>query len=118
MHTVLETHAFHRAAGEAGMSEREVEKLITYLSLYPDAGEEIVGTGGCRKLRIAGRGKGKSGGYRVITFYTGVFLPVFLITVFSKGERANLSRAECNALKVLTKTLLSGYAKRLVHGRK
>ena len=29
------------------------------------------GTGGCRKLRIAGRNKGKSGGYRVVTAFGG-----------------------------------------------
>jgi hypothetical protein len=40
-------------------------------------------------LRVAGRGKGKSGGYRAITFYSGTALPVFLITVFGKGEKAN-----------------------------
>jgi hypothetical protein len=55
------------------------------------AGDEIPGTGGCRKLRVAGRGKGKSCGYRTITFYSGESMPVFLLTVFSKGERSDLS---------------------------
>ncbi|MCX7304421.1 MAG: hypothetical protein NTV73_08780 [Hyphomicrobiales bacterium] len=32
-------------------------------------GDIMPGTGGARKLRFAGRGKGKSGGYRIITFY-------------------------------------------------
>jgi hypothetical protein len=35
----------------------------------------IAGTCGCRKLRLPGRGKGKSGGYRVVTFYSGVDIP-------------------------------------------
>ena len=58
-----------------------------------------------RKLRVAGKGKGKSGGYRVITYFGGTDIPVFLLTVFGKGERANLSRAEINDLAKLTKTL-------------
>jgi hypothetical protein len=71
------------------------------------------GTGGCRKLRVAGRGKGKSGGYRTITFSTGEALPIFLITVFSKGAKANLSRAECNRLGELTRTIVDEYRARL-----
>src|SRR5262245_10556432 len=94
MHSVALTHAFVRAAEKAGMTEDEIEYLVDFLAENPTAGVPIVGTGGCRKVRVAGRGKGKSGGYRTITFYTGQNLPVFLITVFSKGERSNLSKAE------------------------
>lgn len=68
-----------------------------------------LGTGGCRKVRVAGRGKGKSGGYRTITFYSGIGIPVFLITVFSKGERANLTKAECNQLATLTRAIKAEY---------
>lgn len=88
--------------------------LISYLSLNPTAGDEIQGTGGCRKLRIGGRGKGKSGEFRVVTFFTGPDLPVFLLAMFSKGERSNLSRAECNELEVLTKELVRAYRKKVV----
>jgi hypothetical protein len=69
----------------------------------------IPGTGGARKIRLAGRGKGKSGGYRVITFYSGGDVPVFLLTVFARGERADLSKAERNALAQLTKLLVDSY---------
>jgi len=70
----------------------------------------IQATGGVRKVRFAGRGRGKSGGYRVVTFYNGPGLPVFLLTVFVKGERSDLSRAERNALAKLTKTLVESYS--------
>ena len=56
-------------------------------------------TGGARKVRFAGRGKGKSGGYRVVTYFAGEDIPVFLLALFSKGERENLSKAERNALR-------------------
>jgi hypothetical protein len=115
MHSVVETHAFQRDARAAGLSEDDVARLIEILARNPLAGDEIAGTGGCRKLRLAGRGKGKSGGYRSITFYSGEQLPVFLITVFSKGDRANLSKAECNALAGITKRLVESY-RRTGHG--
>jgi len=99
------------------MSDGEIETLVTYLAANPMAGVEIAGTGGCRKVRVAGRGKGKSGGYRVVTFYTGILLPVFLITVFSKGERANLSKSERNGLAVLTKRIADEYEAKIVKVR-
>jgi hypothetical protein len=62
-------------------------------------GEVMPGTGGARKIRFAGRGKGKSGGYRVITFFGGGDMPVFLLDVYGKGTQANLSQAERNELR-------------------
>jgi len=109
MHGVCETHVFRRAAAQAGMTEDEITRLVDFLAENPTAGDEMAGTGGCRKVRVSGRGKGKSGGYRTITFFTGEALPVFLVTVFSKGERANLSKAECNKLREVTKAIVNEY---------
>ena len=112
MHTVAFFHGFVRDAAEAGMSEAEIENLVLFLSENPDAGVEIVGTGGCRKLRIAGRGRGKSGGFRVVTFYSGVHIPLFLLTVFAKGEKDNLTKAERNDLHLITKAIVHEYRQR------
>src|SRR5262245_10862939 len=65
------------AAEEAGMTDDEITDLVDFLAENPTAGSVIRGTGGCRKVRVAGRGRGKSGGYRTITFYSGEDLPVF-----------------------------------------
>jgi hypothetical protein len=81
------------------MSEDEVGDVVNTISNDPQAGVVIRGTGGARKLRVAGRGKGKSGGYRVVTYYAGVDIPVFLLAVFGKGDRDNLSKGERNELK-------------------
>ena len=118
MHAVCETHAFRRAAARSGMSEDDVSALIEHLAANPTAGDAIPGTGGCRKLRWAGRGKGKSGGYRTITFYTGALSPVYLLTVFGKGEKANLSKAECNALKAIADALADESAERIAKAAK
>jgi hypothetical protein len=42
------------------MSEQEIADLVTFLSENPEAGDEMAGTGGCRKLRVAGRGKARA----------------------------------------------------------
>lgn len=114
MHTIAQLRSFDKAAADAGMTEDEIEHLCTLLANDPAAGDEISGTGGCRKLRLAGRGKGKRGGYRVVTFFTGNLLPVFLITVFAKGERSDLTQSERNALKEITKKIVLAYSTRVV----
>ena len=48
----------------------------------------------------------------MITFYSGRGLPVFLLTVFSKGERSDLSKADRNELAALTKVLKTSYGKK------
>lgn len=96
------------------MTDEEVDALVTFIAHNPTAGDEMAGTGGCRKVRIAGRGKGKSGGYRTVTFYTGNNIPVFLVAVFSKGERANLTQAERNQLAVMTRAIVEHYRTKVV----
>lgn len=105
MHTVIETPAFLASAREEGLDEQMRADIVEFLALNPTAGEMMVGTGGARKVRFAGRGKGKSGGYRVITFYGGEDMPIFLLDVFGKGSKANLTAAEKSELKKLLTSL-------------
>jgi hypothetical protein len=114
MQTVCELHSFRKTALVAGMSEDDVVELVDYLARNPDAGEELQGTGGCRKLRFAIRGnnKGKSGGVRVITFFSGAAIPVFLLTVFGKSQKVNLTQAERNGLRSLTAQIVEAYVSR------
>jgi hypothetical protein len=79
--TVVETRAYLAAVKATGIRDEEAAAIVDGLASDPAMGDEIAGTGGCRKVRIAGRGKGKSGGYRVVTFYSGEALPLFLLTV-------------------------------------
>jgi hypothetical protein len=116
MQTVSELRAFRRAAEASGMSEEDIEDLVDYLAANPEAGDEIEGTGGCRKLRFAIRGnnKGKSGGVRTITLFSGEHMPVFLITVFAKSVKISLTKAERNALKKLSGEIVEEYSRRVL----
>jgi hypothetical protein len=97
--TVIETPDYLADARKAGLTDAERANVVDLIASDPAAGVIIQGTGGARKLRIAGRGKGKSGGYRVVTYFGGDDIPVFLLAVFSKGEKVNLSKAERNELR-------------------
>jgi hypothetical protein len=109
MQTVIETPEYIRDAKAARLTESEQAHIIHFIAQHPDAGDEIPGTGGARKLRFAGRGRGKSGGYRVVTFYTGPDMPVFLLNVFAKGDRIDLTKAERNALKAILAEIVEVY---------
>jgi hypothetical protein len=112
MQTVIETPDFIADAKTVGLSSDEREEIVEFISENPKAGDLISGSGGARKVRFAGRGKGKSGGYRVITYFGGGDIPVFLLNVFSKGDRVNLSKAEVNALRDELAGLADEYRKR------
>ena len=98
MQGVLTTPIFEADAADAGLSDDEIMGMVTWLAANPLAGAIMAGTGGARKVRFAGKGKGKSGGYRTIHYYGGDNVPLFLLALVDKGERENLSKAERNAL--------------------
>jgi hypothetical protein len=108
LHTVVETPQFLRDAATAGMSAAERKIVVDLVAASPQQGVEIQGSGGVRKIRVAGRGKGKSGGFRVIAAYFGTDVPVYLLALLSKGDRATFSDAEIAGFKALT-TLIAGH---------
>ncbi len=91
------------------LKEDERASIINYLATHPQSGDLMQGTGGIRKLRWSAQGRGKSGGVRVIYYYHNGAIPLFLLTVFGKGEKANLSKAERNDLAKFTSLLLQNY---------
>ncbi len=97
MHTVNWTFVFERQVKAAGLTFEDICDMAATIAMDPLAGD-LIGSGGARKLRHAGRNKGKSGGYRTIHYFAGDDVPVFLLALIDKGQRANLSKAEVNEL--------------------
>jgi hypothetical protein len=101
--TVVELAEFVRSAEAAGMDDEERAGLIDLLALDPDAGISL--GGGLYKVRLARKGQGKSGGFRVIYFYRDEDLPMFLLTAFAKNHKANISRGANDAFLKVCKTI-------------
>jgi len=104
MLTVVETHAFARRA-EKLLSAEEHEELVFFLALHPHSGDEIPGTGGVRKVRFAARGKGKSGGVRVIYYFFDEENPLYAIFLYGKNEQANLTPKQKHEVAAFAATL-------------
>jgi hypothetical protein len=83
-----------------------MDALVQLLAANPEMGTLIVGSGGCRKVRLAKTGGGKSGGYRVVTFFARRAMPVYVFAVLAKGSRENFSAEEINAMAGVTKRIL------------
>ena len=105
MQTIAEMPEFARRS-EHLLSSVERQDIIDYLANFPRAGVLIQGTGGIRKLRWSRQGSGKSGGVRVIYYFHNEQMPLYLLTVFGKGEKVNLSKAERNELAKLVRILI------------
>jgi hypothetical protein len=99
VHAVIEIPMFLRDVAQSGMPEDEHDRIVRQVAKTPLRGDIIPGTGGARKVRFAGRGKGKSGGYRVVTYFAADDVPALLLVLINKGERADLSQAERNDLR-------------------
>jgi len=103
--TVAETSEFSGRAGKL-LSEEERNELIYFLALRPKSGVVMEGTGGIRKLRWAREGKGKSGGVRIVYFFHSEKMPLYLLTVYGKNEKDDLSDSERNELAKLARMLV------------
>lgn len=73
------------------LTDDEYRGLQTYLMQKPDAGDLVKGSGGVRKVRWAPKGQGKSGGVRVIYYWNKQDHEVWMLTLYSKSERATIS---------------------------
>jgi len=103
--TVAETSEYAKHARKL-LSEKERTELISYLAAHPEAGDVMEGTGSVRKVRWAREGKGKSGGVRVIYFYYNEGMSLYLLTLYGKSEKGNLSAGERNDLAKLVTLLV------------
>jgi hypothetical protein len=115
-HGVAEMPTFLSDCRRAGiLYSDQYDDILAAVADDPQGGTIIPGTGGARKRRIAGRGKGKSGGYRVVSYYAGDDLPVLLLALIDKGERADLSQAGRNEIRKLLLTYAPTYRRRRKH---
>jgi hypothetical protein len=97
---IIEAPAFTRHLHEY-LDDENYRALQAELIANPEAGAVMPGTGGFRKMRWIDqrRGKGRTGGLRIIYFYFETDRQIWLVTLYSKDEAADLSAKEKRALK-------------------
>jgi hypothetical protein len=108
--TVVETPTYLALANKL-FSEEERADIVALVAADPQCGDVMRGTGGFRKVRVVRKGMGKSGGARVVYIWRNQRFPVFLITVFPKNQKENLSMAERNALRKRADIIFETYGR-------
>jgi mRNA-degrading endonuclease RelE of RelBE toxin-antitoxin system len=109
LQTVLEMPEFIRQS-ESCMDDESRKTFIDYIAEHPLTGSLIVGSGGVRKIRWTGDGhQGKRGGVRVIYYYYDQSVPIFLLTVYGKNKKDNLTQDEKHILKTIIGKIVSAY---------
>ena len=100
MHAVAETSIFSRRA-DALLKREDRAGLINTLANDPMQGDLVPGLGGIRKLRFAPSGRGKSGAFRVIYYFTAINRPIPALLIYGKNEQENITPAQRDILLAL-----------------
>ena len=89
MYCFVESHLFSRIVRDY-LTDAEYAKLQAVLTADPSVGNVIPGSGGVRKLRWAGSGRGKQGGVRIIYFLRMGLGQIWMLTVYAKNEEQTI----------------------------
>jgi hypothetical protein len=109
--SVIELRGYRRRAGEL-LTEAEQEAVIDLVAYEPACGDLIPGTGGLRKVRIGRSGIGKRGGARVVYYYHDQRLPIFLLALYAKNEKGDLTTAEKKEFAALVKEMVTQWQRK------
>lgn len=102
------TETFDKKWGILGLTDDDLNELEKYLLENPQAGAVIQGTGGLRKLRFSlqTNNKGKSGGVRVLYIDFISYDKLYLVDVYGKNEKEDITPDEKKEFKKMIKIIM------------
>jgi mRNA-degrading endonuclease RelE of RelBE toxin-antitoxin system len=95
---IAETPTFTRQVREL-LDEESYRQFQLELVDNPDRGRLIPGSGGLRKIRWHGSGRGKRGGVRVIYYWATEREIILLLLAYPKNDREDLTPAQLAVLR-------------------
>jgi mRNA-degrading endonuclease RelE of RelBE toxin-antitoxin system len=104
--TFIETPVFTELVADL-LDDKDYQQMQEHLLIHPVAGDLIIGTGGCRKLRwrVSGRKGGKSGGMRVIYYFKSFAEQVIFLLAYDHRSVDDLSPAQKRQLADIVRKL-------------
>lgn len=99
---IRETSVFTRQVKQL-LDPESYRLLQLRLVADPEAGALIPGTGGLRKIRWQGSGRGKRGGIRVIYYWAGRADVILMLLAYPKKEQEDLTPEQKKILAALVR---------------
>ena len=103
--TFKETSNFRKKWSALGLTDDDLRVLQLILLKNPKAGDTISGSGGHRKIRIPIDNVGKSSGCRVIYIDVEIKECIYLVDIYAKSEKEDLTAKEVSVLKKIATVL-------------
>jgi hypothetical protein len=97
---IVETPIFSQQVIEL-LTDDEYRLLQAKLLETPELGQLIPGSGGLRKVRWGAKGQGKRGGVRTIYYVAVTEDRLYMVYMYSKSERSDLTHAQYRILRKL-----------------
>lgn len=104
---IIETPTFTKLITDL-LNDDDYRVLQHTLAANPEAGDIVTGGGGIRKIRFALPGKGKRGGVRIIYYWQKSKDRIFMLIVYIKSKKSNLTTEQTTILKRLAKEIEHG----------
>ena len=108
--TVAETAVFIRQASTLWTEDERFE-FVDFIARNPEAGDLIPASGGVRKVRWGRQGSGKRGGVRIIYFYHDPAMPLYLLMIYAKAQRDDVSPDARRTVQALVARLKEAYGR-------
>ena len=109
--SVIELSGYRRRADDL-LSSGEQDAIVDLIAHDPTCGDLIPGTGGLRKVRVGRGGSGKRGGARVIYYFYNADIPVFIMALYAKNEKADLNARERKEFAAYAKDAVTQWRRR------
>lgn len=100
---IIETSIFTKHV-KIILKDEEYRQLQNDLIIRPELGKIIIGSGGLRKIRWSGSGRGKRGVSRIIYYYFRPDETILMLMIYTKGETDDLTKQQIKILKSLVES--------------
>jgi hypothetical protein len=109
--SVIEFAAYRRRAQEL-LTREEQDAVVDLVAYEPTCGDLIPGSHGLRKVRVGREGRGKRGGARVVYYFHEIDVPIFLLALYAKNEKGDLTLRETRELGELARRVVLQWRKK------
>lgn len=109
--SVIELAGYRRRANEL-LAAEEQDAIVDLVAYEPTCGDLMPGTGGLRKVRVGRSGIGKRGGARVVYYFHDDEVPILLLAIYAKNEKADLTPAEKREFAGLVRKIVAQWTRK------